>query len=158
MKKDFWDYMHNVMDRESNVYLISMGLGWPRVDEFSSKYPQRFIQTEAAEASALDIAVGLAYSGKIPVLYTITPFYLRGWETIRTFINHESLHCILIGAGRDRDYSIIDGFTHDASDIPEHFKLMDKFDTYYPDTRKEMESAIDTALIIPQPAFISIRK
>ena len=158
MKKDFWDYMLKIMDENPNVYIISAGLGWPRTDEFAKKYGERFIQTEAAEQSALDIAVGLAYSGKIPFIYTITPFFLRGWETIRTYINHENLHVIMIGAGQNDDYSKHDGFSHDATDIADHFNLMKNIYQRHPNTVEQMQVGIQAAIKYKNPVFINIKK
>ncbi len=158
MKKDFWDYMLKVMDENPDVYIISAGLGWPRTDEFAKKYKERFIQTEASEQTAADICVGLSYSGKIPVMYTITPFYLRCWETIRTYINHEKLKVIMIGAGRNDDYSKHDGFSHEAGDISEHMDLMKNIKQFYPNTKPELEYAINDAIGGKNPTFISVRK
>src|SRR5260221_9933958 len=103
MKRNFFDYIIEVMTDNPDIWFISAGLGWPRTDELSDKYPDRFIQTEASEQTACDIAVGLAYEGKIPFIYTITPFYLRAFETLRTYFNHEKLHVCLVGAGRNDD-------------------------------------------------------
>lgn len=117
MKREFFDYMHKIMDTTPNVYFLMAGLGYPRVDEFLEKYPDRAFNTEASEQATLDMAVGLAYAGKIPVIYSITPFLLyRGFETIRTYFDHEKLLVILVGAGRDDDYSKHDGFSHFAGD------------------------------------------
>lgn len=158
MKKDFWDIMLNVMDENPDVYIISVGLGWPRTDEFSTKYPQRFIQTEASEQTALDIAVGLAYSGKIPFVYTISSFYWRGAETIRTYLNHENLPCVLIGAGVKEEYGEHDGFSHSATDMPKLFNIFKNFEQYYPDSKIELQTAINEALVYKTPNFINIHR
>lgn len=115
MKKLFFDIMLKLMEENPDIYLIFIDLGYPRVDEFK-KFGDRCISLGASEQTALDIAVGLAYSGKIPVTYTITPFYFRAFETIRTYIDHEHLNVKMIGAGRDEDYSQHDGFSHYAGD------------------------------------------
>jgi transketolase len=78
--------------------------------------PEQFINPGAAEQVAVTIAVGLALSGRIPVVYTITPFLIfRPFEAIRNYMNHESIPVILIGSGRGQDYAH-EGFSHDASD------------------------------------------
>lgn len=158
MKKDFFDYMLKIMDDNPDVYLIFVGLGWPRLDEFLKKYPSRAINTEASEQTALDIAVGLAYSGKIPFVYTITPFYLRAWETIRTYIDHEKLHVIMIGAGQNDDYGKHDGFSHDATDIREHFNVLKNIDQYYPEVNEGMRFAIDESIKNKKPSFVNIKR
>ena len=158
MKKDFFDLMLKVMDDNPDVYLIFVGLGYPRVEEFLKKYPKRAINTEASEQTALDIAVGLAYENKIPFTYTISPFYLRAFETIRTYINHENLQVILVGAGRDDDYSKDDGFSHDAADISEILGTQKNISQYYPEDFKQLEIALAESLVVRKPHFISLRR
>lgn len=158
LKKDFFDYMVSVMRDNPSVYLIFAGLGYPRLEEFLEEFPDRAINTEASEQTALDICVGLSYSSKIPFVYTISPFLLRGFETIRTYINHENLQVILIGAGRDDDYSKDDGFSHDATDIGRILDTQDNIRQWYPNDTKELHQAIDEALVLNQPHFISLRR
>ena len=146
------------MGKNEDIYLIFVGLGYPRYDELKKKFDKRAINTEASEQTALDIAVGLAYSGKIPFVYTITPFLLRGWETIRTYLNHENLHCVLMGAGVNDEYSLHDGFSHNAKDIKKHFDLMENFVQHYPNIKTELESAIIEAINNKKPNFINIHK
>src|SRR3990167_10383405 len=117
MKKTFFDLMFEYMKKNMDIFLIFCGLGYPRYDECKKEFGDRAINVEASEQTALDIACGLAVSDKIPIVYSITPFLLwRGAETIRTYINHERLNVTLIGAGRDEDYTVHDGFSHDAKD------------------------------------------
>jgi transketolase C-terminal domain/subunit len=53
-------------------------------------------------------------SGKRVVTYTITPFYFRAFETLRTYINYENIPVLMVGSGRDDDYKA--GFSHYAGD------------------------------------------
>lgn len=145
------------MKIDQDIYFVSAGLGWPRTDDMK-QFGSRYVQTEASEQTALDICVGLAYSGKIPILYTITPFLYRGFETIRTYINHENLHVILIGAGRDEDYSIHDGYSHDAKDIKEILGTQKNIDMWFPDNKRELEDSLNQALVISSPHFISVTR
>jgi len=158
MKKEFFDHMHTVMESNPDVYFLMLGLGWPRLDEFLAKYPGRAFNLEASEQSGLDVAVGLAYAGKIPVIYTITPFYLRAFETIRTYLNHECLHVIIIGAGRDDDYSKHDGYSHEAGDIGRILATQENIQQYYPNTVEQLKQMVHVAVENTSPAFISIRR
>ena len=151
--------MLKVMDENPDIYIISVGLGWPRTDEFSTLYPQRFIQTEASEQTALDIAVGLSYSGKIPIVYTISSFYWRAAETIRTYINREKLKVIMVGAGKDGDYSDHgDGFSHDARDIPELFNIFKNITQFYPNDKNELIDNINSAIALNGTSFVNIHR
>lgn len=157
MKKELFDQLDHFM-KDEKIYLLFVGLGYPRVDEFLTKYPNRAINTEASEQTAFDIAVGLAYSDKIPFIYTITPFLYRGFETIRTYINHENLNIKLIGAGRDDDYSKDDGYSHDAKDIREILGTQKNIKQYYPKDSEEMKKDLVFMLIHKGPCFISVRR
>ena len=158
MKKEFFDELFKLMKTNKDIYLIFVGLGYPRVDEFLKEFPNRAINTEASEQTALDIAVGLAYSGKIPFVYTITPFFLRGFETIRTYINHENLNVKLIGAGRNDDYSKDDGFTHDATDLPAIFDLMTNIQQAYPQQNSDISDILKTMIMHKKPYFLSLTR
>lgn len=158
MKKDFFDLMLKTMEKNKNVYLLFGGLGYPRVDEFLKKFPDRAFNTEASEQTMLDIAVGLAYSGKIPFCYTITPFLLRGFETIRTYINREKLHIVLIGAGRDDDYSKSDGFSHYAGDIGKVLGTMENIEQAYPKNKRQLQRAVKFGTMGFRPLFISLTR
>ena len=147
------------MEKDKDIYFISIGLGWPRTDEIKEKFPDRYIQTEASEQTALDIAVGLAYEGKKPITYTISPFYYRAWETLRTYINKENLRVVMVGAGRDGDYSDHgDGFSHDARDIPELFSMLKNIIQFYPNNKKEVESSLLEMIQSDKPSLMVIRR
>lgn len=158
MKKDFFDILDKIMEKDESIHLIFCGLGYPRVDEFLTKYPGRAINTEASEQTALDIAVGLAYSGKVPFVYTITPFLYRAFETIRTYINHESLNVKLIGVGRGGEYSEHDGFSHFAGDIREILGTQKNIVQYYPNVKSELEEILNKTSVVLEPAFINIKR
>jgi transketolase C-terminal domain/subunit len=158
MKKELFDKLFEVMRKNKKVYLIFVGLGYPRLEEFKEKFGDRAINTEAAEQTAMDIAVGLAYSEKIPFIYTITPFLLRGFETIRTYINYENLNVKMIGAGVDDQYSRHDGFSHEACDIPNILYTLRNIIHFYPKTVNDMNNMIDRMVKDKRPSFINVSK
>lgn len=156
MKKEFFDEIDKWMEKDPNIFLIMAGLGYPRTEEFLKKYPGRAINTEASEQTALDIAVGLAYSHKKVFVYTITPFLYRGFETIRTYINHEKLPVRLVGVGRDDDYKD-DGFSHDATDADDVFKLFRNIQRLTPQVKEDIPTMVKM-MMEDRPWFISLRR
>jgi len=158
MKKDYFDLMFELMKENKDIYHIFVGLGWPRVDEFLKEFPDRAFNVEASEQTALDIAVGLAYSGKISFVYTISSFYWRAAETLRTYLDYENLHCILIGAGVKEEYGRHDGFSHSATDIRQLFNIFKNFVQHYPDTKDELIEAIHSGVKNKKPNFINIHR
>jgi transketolase len=124
MRKQFATELYKIMQENENVFFITGDLGFGLFDQIRADFPDRFINTGAAEQAMMGIGVGLALSGKIPIVYSITPFLLwRAAETIRNYIDHENIPVKLIGSGRHDDYKH-DGFSHFAGD---DYKLLSLF-------------------------------
>lgn len=141
---------------DDRIWLVNADMGYKMWDGFASLVPDRYVNVGAAEQAALDIAVGLALSGMRPFAFTITPFFLRGFETIRTYIAHEQLPVVMVGSGRDKDYAH-DGISHDASDFR---RILDTLDVrqYYPVTAEEIPEVLKQVLAEDYPAFVSLRR
>ena len=157
MRRTFFKELYNIMEKNENIYALTGDLGFGGFDTIRDKFSKRFVNCGAAEIAMLDMAVGLSYLGKIPFVYSITPFLiLRCFETLRTYVNHEKLHIILIGSGRNKDYHI-DGISHDASDIPSFLAVFQGgLVQYYPNTNEEIPALLEKVIKEPLPAFISL--
>ena len=156
MRHKFFELLYEAMKTNKDIWLLVGDLGFGGADRIREEFPDRFLNCGAAEFSMVGIAAGLALEGKIPVCYTITPFYFRAFEMIRTYINHEKIPVILIGSGRGDDYKH-DGFSHYAGDdfILKEFK---NIHCCWPDTIEEMESAFISALKDKFPTYINLRR
>jgi transketolase len=130
MRKLFAEKLHNEMAVNENIYLLTGDLGYGLWDRIKIDYPDRFINFLSSEQLMLGAAVGMALEGKIPVVYSISPFVLyRPFEWIRNYLHNENIGVKLVGGGRDRDYGYL-GFSHWAEedlDILSHFKHIKKF-------------------------------
>ena len=130
MRKQFAKYLHDEMSINEDIYLLTGDLGYGLWDRIKIDYPDRFINTLSSEQLMLGIACGLAMEGKLPVVYSITPFVLyRPFEWIRNYLNHEQVPVKLVGGGRDKDYGYL-GFSHWAEediDIMSNFKNIELF-------------------------------
>ena len=132
-RRRFADSLFNEMKKNPNIFLITGDLGYKMWDDIVTTFPERIINPGAAEQSMIGIAVGLALSAKIPVVYSITPFLLyRPFETIRNYINHERIPVKLIGSGRDNDY-IHDGFSHLSNEDREVMNIFSNIKSFWPD-------------------------
>jgi transketolase len=105
----------------------------------------------------IGMAVGLSYSGYIPVCYSITPFVLyRPFEMIRNYAEHEKVPIKLIGTGRNKDYGS-NGFTHWAEDdesiVKAAFPSMKFFKPEVLD-----DSIVNEFLYSDAPAYINLKR
>jgi transketolase len=156
MRREFFKLLHEQMKKDKNVYLLVGDLGYGGIDPIKSDTPDQLVNCGASEQSMMDIAVGLAQSGKKVFAYSITPFLLwRSAETIRNYIDHELAPVCLCGSGRGKDYEI-DGFSHDASDDADLLRTFHNIDQYWPEDNKGMEIIIKGYLSSPVPTYINL--
>lgn len=154
----FVDALYDEMEKNENIFVVTGDVGYGVLDDIKKDFPDRYVNSGAAEQSLLDIGVGLAMSGKTPICYSITPFLLyRGFETIRNYINHEHIPVILVGRGRDRDYST-QGFSHWAEEDKEVMKLFPNIVCYWPQNYVEAAQMLVEALKSKKPSYINISK
>lgn len=150
--------LYQQMKKNKAIYLIVGDLGYRVFDDIRRDFPERFINTGAAEQAMMGIAVGLALEGKIPFVYSITTFLLyRPFETIRTYINHEKLNVKLIGSGRDRDYEH-DGISHWSSDAEDIMVLFRNIKKEWPDLKQEIPQLVQEMIETKEPYFLSLRR
>ncbi len=125
MRRDFAERLHHEMGQNKDIYLLTGDLGYGLWDRIRIDYQDRFFNVGSSEQLMLGMASGIAMEGKIPVVYSITPFVIyRPFEFVRNYVDHEKLPVKLIGGGRNRDYGYL-GFSHWAEedkDIMSNFK------------------------------------
>ena len=76
MRREFADELYKIMSKDENVYLIVGDVGYGLFDKLKEEFPERYINPGAAEQLIVGMAAGLAMEGKIPIIYSITPFIL----------------------------------------------------------------------------------
>ncbi len=145
------------MKENESIFLLTGGVGYGVLDKIFHDFPQRTTDCEASESAMVDIAVGLALSGKIPFVYFITPHIYRAFEGIRNYLNHEKIPVKLVGVGRDRDYGAL-GFTHFAEDDKEVFGLFPNIVMFRPEKKEEIPFMVETMITNNQPCYINLRR
>lgn len=161
MRNDVFPILYSLMQNDTDIVVLTGDLGYLGFDKIRDDFPDRFYNVGAAEQTMLDMAVGLALSGKKPVCYSITPFLLyRGFETIRTYIDHENIPVTLLGSGRDKDY-IHDGFSHYAGDDVIFLGGFKNLKSYWPKDTQEMKDILAQTLQQNEycaPTYINLKK
>ena len=146
------------MISNQDIWVLTADLGYKLLDRIRDDFPERFVNCGASEQAMLDIACGLAMSGKIPFVYTITPFLLyRPFETLRTYIDHEKLNVKLIGAGRDKEYGA-DGFTHWAEEDWKVMEALPNIRCYWPDTNEEAKTFCGLCVYNKGAYYINLKR
>jgi transketolase len=158
MKGYFSYYLYDFMKNYPEMTLLTGDLGYGMFDSIRDDLPKQFINVGASEQTMLDMAVGMALSGKMPICYSITPFLIfRPFETIRTYIDRECIPVKLVGGGRDKDY-LHDGFSHYAHDVKPHLDLFENIVQFWPTKKEEMPKVLEYVLFNDKPSFLSLSR
>lgn len=158
MRGYFAYYVHKQMAKNKKIWVICGDLGYKMWDKVKNDYPDRFLNTGASEQAMVGIAVGLALEGKIPIVYSITPFLLyRPFETIRNYIDHEKTPVILVGSGRDKDY-VDDGFSHWAEEDKKVMEIFRNITSVWPKTKEEITALVEKVIKSNKPWYINLSK
>lgn len=158
MRKEFSKRLHSEMSQNKDIFLLTGDLGYGLWDRIRIDYPNRFYNVGSAEQLMLGMASGMAMDGKIPVVYSITPFLLyRPFEIIRNYVDHESLPVKLIGGGRNRDYGYL-GFSHWAEEDKQVMKVFNNIKTLHPASVEEMNDNFKLVVDKVTPLYLNLER
>ena len=161
MRGYFSGYLFNEMIDNKKIWLVTADLGYGVFDKIRDSFPERFLNTGAAEFAAAGICVGLAMEGYIPVFYSITTFGLyRPFEVWRNYVNKEKWPVKMAFSGRNKDYAH-DGFSHDSSDAVKlfyPFTIFDNIKALWPKEKEEIPDLMNEFLYNKSPYFLSLKR
>lgn len=161
MRGFFAHAIYLAMKKNNKIYVLTGDLGYGMWDRVRDEFPDRFINCGAAEQAMVDIAIGLALEGKIPVVYSITTFLLyRPFESIRNYINHEKINIKLIGSGRyspHPDY-FEDGFSHWAPEDRSIMRVLRNIKAYWPKNKENIPDLVKDMLKDKTPWYLNLAK
>ena len=91
---------------DERIVLMTGDLGYTVVEPFAERFPTRFFNVGVAEQNLLGLATGLAESGFIPFVYSMTTFVvLRAYEFIRNGPIAHGLPVRIVGIGGGFEYA-----------------------------------------------------
>ena len=152
MRLDFFEALHKEMSINEDIYFLTADLGYGLADKIFEDFPERALNTRAAEQIMLGTAIGLTLQGKIAICYSITPFLLlRPAEWIKLYLEHEKTPVKLVASGRKDDY-LHDGISHYGLENP--FSILNKFPEHF----NNMEDCLKEVLYNDKPTFLSLKR
>lgn len=158
MRKIFAKMLFEEMKVNNDIYLITGDLGYGLWDEVRDTFPNRFFNVGSSEMAMMGMGIGLAMEGKIPYVYSITPFAIyRPFEMIRNYLDHEKIPVNVIGGGRDKDYGYL-GFSHWSEDDKKIMKSFKNIFTFHPSTELELSQAFRCSLGKQFPTYINLKR
>lgn len=157
-RKLFAQMLLDEMAVNQDIYLITGDLGYGLWDKIRDTYPDRFFNVGSSEMAMMGMGVGLAMEGKIPYVYSITPFAIyRPFEMIRNYLDHEKIPVNIVGGGRDRDYGYL-GFSHWSEDDVTIMSAFKNIDMYHPQTQEELPGILKESIVGKKPTYINLKR
>jgi len=125
-----------------------------RTSMFAKKFPERFFNMGIAEQNMLGTAIGLAISGKIPVVSGFTIFTTgRAWEFIRLAC-HDNLNIKIITT--HSGFVGEDGSTHHALEDLSLMSSLNNLNVLVPADNIELIQMLDFAINSQGPFYIRL--
>jgi transketolase len=158
MRRLFAELLYEEMKKSEDVYLITGDLGYGLWDKIRDDFPTRFHNVGSSEMVMMGMGIGLAMEGKIPYVYSITPFAIyRPFEMIRNYLDHEGIPVNIIGGGRDKEYGYL-GFSHWSHDDKRIMGVFDNIKSYHPETDEELADSFKYTLQKRTPIYINLKR
>lgn len=158
MRKTFFEELYKQMTIDKDIVALTADLGYIGFDRIRDNYPTRFFNCGASEQAMMDMAVGMALSGKKPFVYSITNFLLyRPFETLRNYVHYEEIPVRLVASGRDYDYEH-DGISHWSPDARVVLDALPNIIQYWPKDTRAVTRFVKKMVQINEPQFISLTR
>jgi len=158
MRREFAKLLLNEMQSNPDIYLVTGDLGYGLWDEIKDTFPDRFYNVGSSEMAMMGLAIGLAMDGKIPFVYSITPFAIyRPFEMIRNYIDHEKTPVNIIGGGRDKDYGYL-GFSHWSEEDMDVMSIFKNINSYKPEKEEELPNILKKTLTKECGTYINLKR
>lgn len=156
MRNAFVKTLTSLAKKDKNIYLLTGDLGYSVFEDFSCRFPKRFINCGVAEQNMMGVAAGLALSGKKPYVYSITPFVtLRCLEQIKDDVCYQNLNVKIVGFGSGLTYGSL-GATHLAIEDIAVLRGLPNMTILSPADALEAEALMLEAFKIKTPVYLRL--
>lgn len=158
MRNAFADQVLSLAKEDPRIILLSGDIGNKLFDKLRAHNESQFLNCGIAEANMVGTAAGLAMSGFIPIVYTITPFTTtRCYEQIRVDIAYHEVPVIIVGTGAGLSYSEL-GATHHSLEDMAILRCLPNMQVLAPCDANELRMALAAAAKSQKPTYIRIGK
>ena len=158
MRNAFINTLIEEARKNDNIYLITPDLGFSVLEDFENEFPERFLNVGIAEGNAVDIAAGLALSGKVVYIYSIIPFVtMRPFEQIRVNLAYMKTNVRLVGVGAGVTYGPL-GATHHAIEDLAIMRALPNMTVFSPSDPWEVECATKESINHNGPIYFRLAK
>lgn len=158
-RREFIDTLIELAEKDDKIILIVPDVGFNYIEEFSRKFPGRFLNLGVTEQSVMIIAAGLALSGFKPYIYSMINFMVfRPYEMLRNAICLHNANVKIIGVKGSDKYKFL-GFSHNLIIENEDIKTLENLPnikSFIAETPEKTREVILETYKINSPCYIRI--
>lgn len=154
MRKIFFQTLAEEFKKDKSIFMLFADLGVKFFYDLKKIDPERVIDVGVAEANMIDVASGLAMSGKNVYCYSIIPFLIdRALDQIRVDIAYNNLNIKLLGAGGGVVYGL-EGVTHHSVNDIAIMRSLPNMTVVAPGDVKEAIALAKASIGFPGPLYV----
>jgi len=147
-----------IAERDERVWLLTGDLGFSVLEVFAERFPKRFVNAGVAEQNMMGVAAGLAFSGKIPFVYSIANFpVMRCLEQIRNDVCCHNANVKIVSVGAGLAYGPA-GYTHHAVETLAVMRVLPNMTVVAPGDPAEAALATAAAAAHRGPVYLLLGK
>ena len=156
MRDAFFNKLYDMAKKDRDIVIVSADMGAPSLDKFRRDLSAQYVNVGIAEQNMINVAVGLAMSGKKVFCYAIEPFAgLRPYEFIKVNVSLMNIpvNIVAVGAG----YSYVDsGPTHHTSESIAIMRVLPNIELLNSSDNNMAAAFAEYAAYSPTPTYIRL--
>ena len=158
LRDAFFGEVARLAERDSDVVIVTNDMDVYAIRQFKEKFPERFIDVGVAEQNLINVAAGLASTGKKVIVFGILSFLTtRCYEQIKLNICGMKLPVIIVGIGPGISFSV-DGPTHHSTSDIGALRLIPELQIFNPSDSVTAKKSAQLSLNFDKPTLVRIDK
>ena len=158
MRNHVIDEITRLAESDERIVILTGDLGFGVLENYASKFPNRFINTGIAEQNMTSVAAGLALEGNLVFTYSIGNFpTMRCLEQIRNDICYHEANVKILSLGGGFAYASL-GMSHHATEDIAIMRSLPNMRVYVPADVPEALACLKDAYNTEGPAFIRMAR
>jgi len=154
----FFDEISNEARQDPNIVIVTNDMDVFSLRKFKDDFPERFIDVGVAEQNLINVASGLASTGKKVIVFGILSFLTtRCYEQIKLNICGMNLPVIIVGIGPGLSFSF-DGPTHHSTTDIGSMRLIPEMQILNPSEAKTAKESARISLDFSRPTLVRLDK
>lgn len=158
MRTAFIKTLCELAEQDDRIWLLTGDLGYSVLENFSQRFPKRYINMGVAEQNMTGVAAGLALEGKTVFTYSIANFpVMRCLEQIRNDVCYHNLNVKVVAVGGGVAYGAA-GYTHHAVEDLAVMRAMPNMTVLAPGDPVEVQLATRAIVDWQGPCYLRLGK